>query len=55
MLYRSKVVERMILAIQSRLDDDGLTEQEQGEMMMQLDRLNQVKLAIAKEIQRSIL
>ena len=55
MLYRSKVVERMILAIRAKLDDDSLTEQQQGEMMMQLDRLNQVKLAIAKEIQRSIL
>ena len=55
MLYRSKVVERMILAIRSKLGDESLSEQEQGEMMMQLDRLNQVKLAIAKEIQRSIL
>ena len=45
----------MILAIRSKLGDESLSEQEQGEMMMQLDRLNQVKLAIAKEIQRSIL
>ena len=55
MLYRSKVVERMIAAIQSQLGDESLSEQQQGEMMMQLDRLNQVKLAIAKEIQRLIL
>jgi len=55
MLYRSKVVERMIAAIHSRLGDDTLSDEQQGEMVMQLDRLNQVKLAIAKEIQRLIL
>lgn len=55
MLYRSKVVERMITAIHSRLGDDTLSDEQQGEMVMQLDRLNQVKLAIAKEIQRLIL
>ena len=55
MLYRSKVIERMILDIYAKLKDESLDEQQQGEMMMQLDRLNQVKLAIAKEIQRLIL
>ena len=55
MLYRSKVVERMINAIHSKLGDESLDEQQMGEYVMQLDRLNQVKLAIAKEIQRLIL
>lgn len=55
MLYRSKVIERMIMDIYAKLKDESLDEQQQGEMMMQLDRLNQVKLAIAKEIQRLIL
>ena len=55
MLYRSKVVERMSQTIQSKLHDESLDEQQQGELMMQLDRLNQVKLAIAKELQRLIL
>ena len=55
MLYRSKVIERMIMDIYAKLKDESLDEQQLGEMMMQLDRLNQVKLAIAKEIQRLIL
>ena len=55
MLYRSKVVERMSQTIQSKLHDESLDEQQQGELMIQLDRLNQVKLAIAKELQRLIL
>lgn len=55
MLYRSKVVERMSQTIQSKLHDESLDEQQQGELMIQLDKLNQVKLAIAKELQRLIL
>lgn len=55
MLYRSKVVERMSQTIYAKLHDESLDEQQQGELMMQLDRLNQVKLAIAKELQRLIL
>ena len=55
MLYRSKVVERMSQTIYAKLHDESLDEQQQGELMIQLDRLNQVKLAIAKELQRLIL
>ncbi|MBR4996001.1 MAG: DNA primase [Alistipes sp.] len=55
MLYRSKVVERMIRAQMERLMDSSITEQEEAECIKQLDMLNQVKAALAKESQRLIL
>ena len=55
MLYRSKVVERMIKIQLQRLADDSLSEQERDECVMQLTKLNNVKTAISKESQRLIL
>ncbi len=55
MLYRSKVVERMINEQRERLKDDTLSDEEQAECLMQLSKLNQVKLALAKQSQRLIL
>ncbi len=55
MLYRSKVVERMIDRQRERLKDETLSDEEQAECLMQLSKLNQVKLAIAKQSQRLIL
>ena len=55
MLYRSKVVERMIKAQLERLADTSLSEQEEAECIKQLDLLNKVKAQLAKESQRLIL
>ena len=55
MLYRSKVVERMIRAQLERLGDKSLTEQEEDECIRQLDLLNKVKAELAKNSQRLIL
>jgi hypothetical protein len=55
MLYRSKVVERMIKAQLERLSDKSITEQEEDECIKQLDLLNKVKAQLAKESQRLIL
>lgn len=54
-LYRSKVVERMINEQRERLKDESLSDEEQTECLMQLSKLNQVKLALAKQSQRLIL
>jgi DNA primase len=55
MLYRSKVVERMIKAQLERLADTSLSEQDEAECIKQLDLLNKVKAQLAKESQRLIL
>ena len=55
MLYRSKVVERMINAVRERLKDENLDDEELSECMKQLSKLNQVKLALSKQSQRLIL
>ncbi len=55
MLYRSKVVERMINEQRERLKDETLSDEEQAGCLMQLSKLNQVKLALAKQSQRLIL
>ena len=54
-LYRSKVVERMINEQRERLKDESLSDEDQAECLMQLSKLNQVKLALAKQSQRLIL
>ncbi len=55
MLYRSKVVERMINEQRERLKDPMISEEEEDECLQQLSKLNQVKLAIAKQSKRLIL
>ena len=55
MLYRSKVVERMIMALRNRLDDPDLSEDELIECVRQLTQLNNVKTAISHQSQRLIL
>ena len=55
MLYRSKVVERMITALRQRLDDPELSEEEFNECVRQLTQLNNVKTAISRKSQRLIL
>lgn len=55
MLYRSKVVDRMIKMQLQRLSDDAISEEERDECVKQLTKLNNVKTAISKESQRLIL
>ena len=55
MLYRSKVVERLIKIQLQRLADDTLSEEEKDECVLQLTKLNDVKTAISKKSQRLIL
>ncbi len=55
MLYRSKIVERMINEQWEMLNDASLSEDEMSECIKLINRLNQVKLALAKESDRLIL
>ena len=55
MLYRSKVVDRMITSLRKRLSDNTLSESEAAECVMQLTKLNNVKTAISRRSQRLIL
>ena len=55
MLYRSKIIERMIDAQMQRLQSGELDEDEAAECMKQMDQLNQMKLMFAKGSQRLIL
>ena len=55
MLYRSKIIERMIDAQMKRLQSGELDEDEAAECMKQMDQLNQMKLMFAKGSQRLIL
>ena len=55
MLYRSKIIERMIDAQMQRLQSGDLGEDEAAECMKQMDQLNQMKLMFAKGSQRLIL
>ena len=55
MLYRSKIVERMIDALLKRLQSGELSEEQSSECMKQLDQLNKMKLAISNTTQRLIL
>ena len=55
MLYRSKIIERMIDAQMQCLQSGELDEDEAAECMKQMDQLNQMKLMFAKGSQRLIL
>ncbi len=55
MLYRSKIVERMINTELERLRSGELTEDEEAECSMLITRLNQVKNTLSKESDRLIL
>ncbi len=55
MLYRSKVVERMIQVQLQRLGDDTLTDEERDDCIRQLTKYNKVKTAISLQSQRLIL
>jgi hypothetical protein len=55
MLYRSKVVDRLIKAQFLKLQDETMSEEERDECVKQLTRLLNVKTAISRESQRLIL
>lgn len=55
LLYKSKVIDRLIAAQQERLRKADITDDEEQECLMMLARLNQAKLKVAKMSQRLIL
>lgn len=55
MLYRSKIVDRMYKSISAKLASGNLSEEEETECILQLDKLNRAKTAISRESQRLIL
>ena len=55
MLYRSKILERLIKEQTLRLSDGELSEDEQIEIVKRLDELNNAKTAISHQSQRLIL
>ena len=55
MLYRSKIVERMIEAELERLKSGTLTDEEEDECTMRISRLNRVKNTLSKRSDRLIL
>ena len=55
MLYRSKILERMIETLLKRLQSGELSEEEASECMREMDQLNKMKLAISTSTQRLIL
>ncbi len=55
MLYRSKVLEKMIDTLRARLDDSTLSEDEILEYTRQLTKLNEIKLTLSKKSQRLIM
>ena len=55
MIYRSKIVDRMINAELERLKSDSITEDEESECAMRIARLNKVKNTISKRSDRLIL
>jgi DNA primase len=55
MLYRSKVLERMIDTLRARLGDGSLSDEELLECTRQLTKLNEIKLTLSKKSQRLIM
>ena len=55
MLYRSKIIERMIKELTQRLDDSDLSDNDQIDIVRRLDELNNAKTAISRQSQRLIL
>ena len=55
LLYKSKVVDRLIAAQNERLANPELSEEEETECVRKLAQLNQVKLRVSKLSQRNIL
>ena len=55
MLYRSKVLDKMFTEQMERISREDISEEEEQECLMILDRLNKARLAIAKRSERLIL
>ena len=55
MLYRSKIIERLIKELTQRLDDSDLSDDDQIDIVRRLDELNNAKTAISRQSQRLIL
>ncbi len=54
-LYKSKVLDRMIKELQARLLDANITEQEERDVLQRFSKLNSIKVEIAHRMKRLIL
>ena len=54
-LYKSKVIERLIREEYAKLQEEGISDEEQAEILQQLTHLNAIKVTIANKLQRLIL
>ena len=54
-LYKSKVIEGLIGELQARLGEEGLTEEQERELVQRLANYNRVKQSIANKLNRVIL
>lgn len=54
-LYKSKVVEGLIKELQARLGEEGLTEEQERDLVQRLSNYNRVKQSIANKLNRVIL
>jgi len=55
LLYKGKVVDGLIRELTSRLDAEGLTDEEESELMRRIDNYNRVKKSITEKSKRVIL
>ena len=54
-LYKSKVIESLIKELQERLAGEGLSDEEESDIVQRLSNYNRVKVAMANKLQRLIL
>ncbi|MDE5579107.1 MAG: DNA primase [Alistipes sp.] len=54
-LYKTKVIERLLKECQAKLGEEGLTDEQEAEIMQRMAALNRAKVTMAKKLQRLIL
>ncbi len=54
-LYKTKSVERIIKSLQMQLNEEGLSEEQEEEIMRNISALNEVRIRISKKLSRLIL
>lgn len=54
-LYKTKVIERLLKECQAKLGEEGLTDEQEAEIMQRMAALNRAKVTMARKLQRLIL
>ncbi|MDE6711350.1 MAG: DNA primase, partial [Alistipes sp.] len=54
-LYKTKVIARLLKECQAQLGEEGLTDEQEAEIMQRMAALNRAKVTMAKKLQRLIL